>query len=100
MNRNHRQPKVQILAEAVGCDFGLEVAVGCSHDANIHSSFFHAPDPSKRPLLQDTQQFGLKVTSNLADLIEKECSSMRPLKESGLGTFGASKRATLVAEQF
>src|SRR5688572_32023076 len=100
MNRNHRQPKVQILTEAVGGDFSLQIAIGRSHDANIHGAFFHASDPSERPLLQDTQQFGLKVACDHADLIKKECSSMRPLKESGPRAFGASKRATFMAEQF
>ena len=52
------------------------------------------------PLSQDPEQAGLELRRHIADLIEKQCGTVRLLKPSHALGRGPGKGATLMSEQF
>src|SRR5690606_4940610 len=51
------------------------------------------------PILEHTQQLGLRGGRQLADLVEKQRAVARALERALAGAIGAGERALLVAEQ-
>ena len=99
LDREHRQPEEQVLAELPLGHPLLEVAVGRGDDADVDVQRLGAADPLETPLLERAQDLRLQRQRQLADLVEEQRAAMRQLEPAGLARRRAGERALLVAEQ-
>jgi len=63
---------VEILAEAAGAHFALEIAVGGGQHTRVDLARLGLADQGDLPLLQDAQQLDLHRLRGLADFIEED----------------------------
>src|SRR5690606_10532492 len=99
LDRDDREPEVEILAEEPVFDGALEVAVRRGDDADIHAHLLLAADPIEFPLLERAQDLHLHVERHLADLVEEERAPAREI-ELALGRLvRTGERPLLVAEK-
>src|SRR4029079_13536371 len=69
---NDAEAVVQVLAEPSVADTLLEIGVGRRDDANIHLLRPGLPERNDFALFQETQQLGLYIDRQVADLVEEE----------------------------
>ena len=98
-DRKHVQPVVQIVAKAVLPDFLGEIAIGRRHHAHVDIDGARAAQSLELPFLEHPQEFWLQLGRQIADLVEKERSSMRVLESAYLARMGAREGPTLAPEQ-
>ena len=77
---HHRQPVVEILAEAPGLDLRLQVAVGGGDEAHVDPGGLDAAHPLELALLERAQQLHLHLDRDLADLVEEQRARRRPAR--------------------
>ena len=70
-HRKHAQSIVQILPEATRFGFVSQVSIGRRDDANVDPSSSFFADAFDFAFLKDSQQLGLQVQRDFADLIEE-----------------------------
>ena len=99
LDRNHAQPKVQVLAEFPRGDQGLEVLVGRRDHARLELERLDAADPVELALLQHAQQLGLQLDRQVADFVEEDRAGVGHLEFAGAPLGRAGERAALVPEQ-
>ena len=58
---HHREPEVEVGAEAAGVHLGAKVAVGGGDDPDVHRSVGVGAEPPDLPRLQHAQQLGLEL---------------------------------------
>src|SRR5207249_12118263 len=68
--------------------------------AHIHRNRLRSADTLKGLLLEDAQEFHLRVGRQVADFIEEERALVRLLEAPDAPLVRASERAAFVAEQF
>src|SRR3989454_8073531 len=66
------ESEVDVLAEAAGSYFGLEVAVRGGHDARRHGDRPIPTESGDLPLFDDAQQLRLRRGRQFTDLVEKQ----------------------------
>ncbi len=96
---HHRQPVVEVLAEAPGLDLRLEIPVGGGDQAHVHAGRLDAAHALELALLERAQQLHLHLHGDLADLVQEEGAAVGQLEAAGLGGDSAGEGAALVAEQ-
>jgi hypothetical protein len=64
----HLQAVIEILAEALGGDFGFQVAIGGGDDPHIDRNFLLRTNRPDAPLLKHTQQLGLGGQRHFAEI--------------------------------
>jgi len=74
--------------------------MGGSNHANIYRDRFFSSEPLESFLLQNPEEFCLKIDAHVADLIEENRAPMGHLETSDPPNFGVGKRAGFVAEEF
>jgi hypothetical protein len=72
----------KILTEGTGIDCRLQVAVGCDQHAHVDGQRFTTPDAFKLSLLQHAKQGNLRLDGKVANLVEKNGSSVGRFKAS------------------
>src|SRR5262249_55103528 len=100
MNGNHGKPKVEIFPESPGSYFSPEVAVGRGDDPHIDRALVRSSYPLAFSLLQDAQQFSLKIAAHFANFIQEQRPAVGAFEESRLSAVGAGERASLVTKEF
>jgi hypothetical protein len=86
---DHVEPVEEVFAEASLFDHDGQIAIGGGHDAGLDGDAMGGADGTDFLLLQRAQQLGLKVQSQLADLVEKDRASFGGDKEAVFGLDGA-----------
>ena len=77
-----------------------DVAICRGDKPHVHAQLFVAAHPSKRSILQKSQQLCLQWAAHVADLIEKNGSVVGLLELSNVTSRGPGERSLFVAEQF
>src|SRR5262249_52204340 len=70
----------QVLAEAAGLDVDAEVAVGAGDQLEVAADLAVAADREEHAVLDRTQEHGLLVEAELADLVEEEHAAVGELE--------------------
>ena len=96
---DHLQAEEEVAAEGALLDFLREVAIGGGDNAEIGSARGERADRPELLLLEDAQEFGLKVEGKLADLVEKGGSGVGAFDQADFGGGGASEGAFDVTEE-
>ena len=91
---------VEVFAEAALFHHGGKIAVGSSKDADVDRDAMGGADWPDLFFLQGAQQFGLQVERQLADLVEKDGSSLGGCEQTFFGAIGAGERPFHIAEEF
>src|SRR6202035_5579251 len=89
----------EILTERTGIDCRLQVAVRCDQHAYVNGERLAAPDAFKLPLLQHTKQSDLHLDGKVANLVEKNGSSVGRFKASNAPLQGPGERPSLMAKK-
>src|SRR5205809_361602 len=93
------ESEVDVLAEAAGPYFGLEVAVRGGHDPRRHGDRPIPTESGDLPLFDDAQQLRLRRGRQFTDLVEKQRTAGRGFERALAERSGARERPPLVAEQ-
>src|SRR6202049_3107472 len=101
-DREHVQPVVKIGTKFLLIDHSLQIAVGGRDQAGIGAQGPRTSQALELSLLQNAQQFGLKLERNLANLVQKNRPPVRQLKATdslshspGESTFFVTEHLTL-----
>jgi hypothetical protein len=95
----HREPVVEVGAEAVRVDLGVEVTVARGDDPDVDGTALGAADALDLAAIDGAEELGLEVERELADLVEEQGAARRRLERADAGRAGAGEGAGLVAEQ-
>lgn len=98
-NLEYLQAKEQVIPETPLADGLLEVAVRGGHEAYIGLDVSATADAPEGASVEDTEELGLERHGQIADLVEKEDSSIGQLEEPLLSCLGTRVGPFLVAEQ-
>ena len=93
------QAVIEIRAKGPALHFGGEIAIGGGHQADIELPRACASHALELALLQDAQEFGLQLRSELADFIEKDGTAFGHLELALFLSDGSGEGALLVSEQ-
>src|ERR1700722_3442148 len=93
------QPVVQIRAEPPLMDQVIEVVIGGGNDAHLGLTRAVTTDRLKLAVLQHTEQLGLHLQRQIADLVEKKRTAVCQLKAPDSIRHGSAKGTLNVAEQ-
>ena len=75
---DHAQAVEQVLAELSVSHALLEIGVGRGHHADVDPLRTRIADRQNLTLLEESQQFGLHVEGQVADLVEEERAADAP----------------------
>src|ERR1700683_3492884 len=89
----------EILTERTGMDCRLQIAVRCDQHAYVDGKRLTAPNAFKLSLLQHTKQGDLHLDGKVANLIEKNSSTVGRLKASNAPLQGSGEGAFLMAKK-
>src|SRR5262245_28630087 len=78
------QATIQIASKAPLIHFTKEIMIGRGNEAYIYFDHLRPSDPLELALLQDAQKHSLARLRQIADLIEKQCSSVCSLESAEL----------------
>src|SRR6201999_914369 len=73
------------FAEFAFADGLAQIDVGGGDDADVHLDFLNSTEVHETLVLQDAQDFGLRVEAHGGDLIEEERAAIGDFKEALLG---------------
>src|SRR5512133_91478 len=96
----HREPVIEIRAEAPASHFLGEITIGGGEDTNIDAVYGIAAHSLNLALLDRSQQFWLHRERELADFVQKKATPIRLLKFALSIGLGTSKCAPHVSEEF
>ncbi len=74
------QAKVEILAEAAFCHFGIEIGVGRRNQSYAHLACLGRTEPLEFAGLDHAQQLLLLGHRHVGDLVEKQCAAVSQLE--------------------
>src|SRR5258705_8641837 len=100
LDRKDIQPVKKILAERACSHGGFQIAVRGGQHAYVHGNRLTAADPFDFPLLEYSQERNLSLSRKVADLIQKNRSTISQLKSSQTPLERAGEGAFFVPEQF
>ena len=80
LQREHVEPIIQIHTKFSALGHGHQIPVSGSDHPNIHGDLFGSAYPAELPLLEHAQQLRLEVEGELANLVQKDGSSVGQLK--------------------
>ena len=83
----------EVLAEPALPDLLFEITVGGCDQTNIGAAGLRASDRFELTILQHSQQLGLEIDRQLADLVEKQCATIGELESSEPSILGVGKGA-------
>src|SRR6185295_20289020 len=98
-DRKHREAEVQVLAELLRRNRGLQLLVGGGDDAHVDVQRLRTADTLESFLFERAQDLRLKAERQIADLVQEQRSAMRQLEASRLPCGCAREGAFLMAEQ-
>ena len=90
----------KVFSESLFFNFFVEVFVSCSQNPHIGVDRTCSAEALELAILQNSQQFHLKCWTDLADLIEKQRSSIGQFKSAFLPAVRAGESSLLISEQF
>src|SRR5256885_1242400 len=93
------ESKQQILAEAAGVHFRLDIGVGRGDDAYVGAARARRANPLELAGLEDAEQLGLLGQWQIGDLVKKQRAIVGELESADAIYLGVCKGATHVAEQ-
>ena len=96
-DRHHRQPVIEVLAEAAGGDLGLDVAAGRGDDAHVDRDLGGAADALEGLVDQHAQDLVLRLARHVGDFVDEQRAAMRLLERADLALLRAVR--LLDAEQ-
>ena len=94
------QTVIQVFTKRTLCHGGFQVDVSRRQHPHIHRDGLAAADTLDLFFLQESQQVGLQLHRQIADLIKKQRATIGRLDPPDLTLMGASKCALFVAKQF
>ena len=100
IDRNDVQPVVEILAKSPFVDFVEQIAIGCGHDPAVDLNRPGVADPFELVLLQNAEQFDLKLGADRVDLVEENRPAVCCLEAAGAVLIRTRECAFDVSEQF
>src|SRR6266852_4400823 len=77
-----------------------QIAIGRSHEPNVHMVSASAAQPLELLFLQHTEKFALQAQRNIADLIQEECALVGQFETTDLLRDRACKSALFMPEKF
>src|SRR5712664_3191986 len=102
LDREHRQPVIQVGAEIPFPDFLAQVAVSGGNHPGTGETLLRLADALELAVLEHAQKLGLQLQGQLADLIEKQRSVARVfeiarfvLRRAGEGALGVAEQRRL-----
>ena len=95
---HHIQPVKQILPKLVLANRVNDVPVRCGNQPYVHAQFLIPANACEAAVLQEAEQLGLQWPAHIANLIQKNRSSMRFLNPSKLLLERPGKRAAFMAK--
>src|SRR5205823_9748110 len=93
------QPVEEVLPKATLLDGFAEVAVGSGDDPHVDLDRNGCADGQDLLFLDRAQQLDLQVERQVADLVEEDRSSTRPLEEPFLCRYGPGERSLAMSEE-
>src|SRR5690606_2784108 len=98
-NREHVQPKVEILAKLLLRDAGGEIAMARREYPHVDAPRLMAADALERALLQHSEQLDLHVGAHVPDLVEEQRAAVGELEAADSTRDRPRERALLVTEE-
>ena len=71
--RNDVEPVEEVFAESALLDRVFERSIGRAHDPDIGPAFLRLAEPFVGLVVKESEQPGLSIRGEVADLVEKEC---------------------------
>ena len=100
VDRHDVQPEVQVLAKSLLADHLGQVLVRRCQHAGIAGDRQRTAHADHHFLFQHSQQLGLAIEAQVADLVEKKCAARGQFELAGTGLAGIGEGAFLVPEKF
>src|SRR5690348_13940909 len=100
LDGENTQPVIEVAPELVVCDHPFQITMGRRHQPDVDLLCPRTPQALEFPLLQDTQELGLKFQGDVTDLVQKQRALVGQLHPAGLLRYRAGEGAALVAKQF
>src|SRR5688500_3711842 len=89
----------EVVAEATGGDFLVEVAARRGEDADVDADGMLSADATELASFDHAEQLRLQGDVEIADFVDEERPSVRLLEHAGTRRDCAGERAALVAEE-
>ena len=99
VNRNRVEAMIQVGAKRTSTDRPVQVAVGGRDYPDVYFDGPVTPNAFEAFVLQNMQQFRLKIDGQLSDFVQKNGAPVRHFKATRTRTHSAGERAFGVAEQ-
>ena len=99
VNGHHREAEVQVLPEATAVDLALQVAIRGADDAHVDLAGSRLTDAADLAGLDGSQQLGLQLERQLADLVEEDRPAVGGLEGAHAVAVGPREAAAQVTEQ-
>src|SRR5436190_2627678 len=99
VNRDDREPEIQVFAEATLLDFFLEILVRGGDDADVYFDRPRGSEALDFAFLQHAQDLGLRLRAHVADFVEENRSAIRLFELADLLFRRAGERPLFVPEQ-
>ncbi len=100
MNGKDVEAVVKVAAECALGDELCEIAVGGGDDADVNALCAIAAEALELLLLQNAEEFGLKVERKVGDFVEEESAVIGQFEAADFLRESAGESAALVAEKF
>ncbi len=94
------EPVEEVFTELPLLDGFDNVAVGCRDQTHLDPQFLGSAHAGERPVLQETQQLGLKRSAHVTDLVQEDRATIRLLDVPALGPMRSRESTTLIAKEF
>jgi hypothetical protein len=98
-NRENIQTIIKIFAEFSVCHHMPEIPIGRRNNTNIDPRSACAAYALELALLEDTEQFGLKLESCVSDFIQKQCSTIGEFKTADMKSKSTGKCSPFMPEK-
>src|SRR5579862_222616 len=90
----------QVLTKTPRRNSGIEILIGCGHNADIYFDFAMAAQPVERMPIEHAQQLYLGLNLQFSDFIEKKRAFVGEFEQTGFGGISAGESTFFVSEKF
>ena len=90
---------IEVFTEASFAYRCLQILIGRTHKAYIHSGLLCTADGADTTFLQCTQQLHLNIITQVAHLIKEQCAAIGSLKSTYFVVVGTGECTLLVTEE-